>query len=242
MTMSSIRSDIFPHASGLPLQAALRIEVIADLACPFCYLGKRHLDQALRAVRGPSNVSWYPFQLNPGIPQEGLPFDRYLARRFGSVARVRPVLDGLVAAGREDGIEFRFDRMGLVPNTLAAHQVMQLAGEQGADQTALAEAMMRAFFEDGADIGDTGVLAGIADSIGIAADDAVRAIENTRSRQIVLSCEAQVRSSGMKAVPGYVLNRRLLVIGAQAADTLIGAFDRAMFGEGDAELHQPSLH
>jgi predicted DsbA family dithiol-disulfide isomerase len=240
--MSVIHSDIIRNDGRVLPQAALRIEVIADLACPFCYLGKRHLDEALRAVMGPSDVSWYPFQINPGIPQEGLPFDRYLARRFGGVARVKPVLDGLIAAGREDGIEFRFDRMALVPNTLAAHQVMQLAGEQGADQTALAEALMRAFFEDGADIGDTDVLADIAGSNGIAADDAVRAIEDTRSRQTVLSSEAQLRSSGMTGVPGYLLNRRLLVVGAQATDTLIGAFDRAMFGEGDDELQPPSLH
>ena len=92
---------------------------------------------------------------------------------------------------------------------------------------------MRAFFEDGADIGNTQVLAGIADSNGIAEVDVLRAIEDTRSRQIVLSREAQLRSSGMSAVPGYLLNRRLLVVGAQATDTLIGAFDRAMFGEGD---------
>ena len=240
--MSAIHSDIIPHDGRVLPQAALRVEVIADLACPFCYLGKRHLDKALSAVKGPSDVSWYPFQLNPEIPQEGLPFDRYLAQRFGSVARVRPVLDGLVAAGREDGIEFRFDRVALVPNTLAAHQVMQLAAEQGVDQTVLAEALMRAFFEEGADIGDINVLAGVADGSGIAAEDAVRAIEDTRSRQIVLSREARVRSSGMTGVPGYLLNRRLLVVGAQATDTLIGAFDRAMFGEGDDELHPPSLH
>lgn len=240
--MSGIQSNIISlNQRALP-QATLRVEVIADLACPFCYLGKRHLDAALRAVKGPTDVSWYPFQLNPDIPQGGLPFDEYLAKRFGGAARIRPVLDGLVAAGRDDGIEFRFDRLAVVPNTVAAHQVMQLAAERGKDQSALAETLMRAFFEQGADIGDRDVLAGIAAGHGIAEDAALAAIGDARSRQTVLSREARVRSGGMNGVPGYLLNRRLLVVGAQSTDTLITAFDRAMFGEGEDGLPPPALH
>lgn len=240
--MSIIQSNTIRHGSRALPPAALRVEVIADLACPFCYLGKRHLDEALRAVKGPVDVSWYPFQLNPDIPPEGLPFDEYVTRRFGAADRLRPVLDGLVAAGRDDGIDFRFDRIALVPNTLAAHQVMLLAAERGNSQSALAESLMHAFFEKGENIGDRDVLVDIAGEQGMKADDTVRAIGEDRSRQIVLTREAKVRASGLSGVPGYLLNRRLLVVGAQPADTLVVAFDRAMFGDEGEEAEAPSLH
>ena len=169
-------------------------------------------------------------------------FDDYLARRFGDPANIQPVLDRLVAEGRRDDIVFRFDRLTHVPNTLPAHQLMHLAETEGKDQSALAEDLMTAFFERGANIGDTGVLVSIAVRHGLGADAVRQAVSDEQVRQIVLSREAQVRSSGMSGVPGYLLNRRLLVVGAQDTDTLINAFDRAMFGEGGDELVSPAVH
>lgn len=222
--------------------ATLHVEVIADLACPFCYIGKRRLDTALDAVGGPSEITWYPYQLNPEMPADGMAFDAYLSRRFGSPASVQPALERLVAEGRREGIEFRFDRLGQVPNTLLAHQLMQLAGQRGVDQTRLAEDLMQAFFERGEDIGRRDVLLAIARRNGIPADAVEQSWADTNSRQIVLSREAQVRASGLSGVPGFLLNRRLLVVGAQPADALISAFDQAMFGEGEDELGAPLLN
>ena len=107
--------------------ATLQVDVIADLICPWCYLGKRRLDSALAAVHGPSVVTWFPFQLNPGMPSEGMPFDDYLATKFGDPETVRPGLDYLTEAGRAEGIEFNFDKIKRVPRTLDAHQIMSLA-------------------------------------------------------------------------------------------------------------------
>ena len=128
--------------------ATLRVDVIADLICPWCYLGKRRLDSALAAVHGPSVVTWFPFQLNPGMPSEGMPFDDYLATKFGDPETVQPGLDFLTETGRAEGIEFNFDKIKRVPRTLDAHQVMSLADSASADTSQLAENILKAFFEE----------------------------------------------------------------------------------------------
>lgn len=240
--MSARLSNNVPGPAPLAPGAALRVEVIADLACPFCYLGKRRLFGALRAVQGPYEVRWIPWQLNPEMPGEGMSFEEYLSARFGNAAAVAPVLESLTAEGCHDGISFRFDRMKRVPNTLKAHQLMYLAETRGLDQSALAEELMSAFFERGEDIGDAAVLAELAVRHGLAAHDVQRVVEDEAAKQVVVAREGRVRASGIKGVPGFLLNRRMLMIGAQEPDAMVNAFDRAMFGEGTDELVSPALH
>ncbi|MBT8100300.1 MAG: DsbA family oxidoreductase [Gammaproteobacteria bacterium] len=240
--MSETFSNIVRTNNGAAPMAALHVEVIADLICPFCFIGKRRLDAAMQAVQGPSEVRWYPYQLNPDMPANGMSFEDYLARRFGNPANIQPVLDSLMAEGKACGIQFRFDRLKHVPNTLAAHHVMHLAENEGLDQSALADDILLAFFERGENIGKRSVLLELADAHGLAARDVNRVIDDSQTRQIVLSRERQVRASGMTGVPGFLLNRRLLVVGAQETANIINAFDRAMFGEGDEEVTTPALH
>ncbi|MDJ0698413.1 MAG: DsbA family oxidoreductase [Woeseiaceae bacterium] len=240
--MSQIQSSIIQRNDRATPQAALHVEVIADLACPFCYLGKRRLDSALEAVQGPHDVAWYPWELNPEMPAGGQPFDDYLASRFGSAEAVQPVLDGLVSEGRREGIEFRFDRIERVPNTLNAHRLMFLAETEGKDQTAIAEDLMSSFFTDGRDIGNTDVLIEVASRHRLDAVQVEAALADDKAKQVVLTREAQVRSSGIAGVPGFLLNRRLFVVGAQDKDNLVNAFDRAMFGEGTDQLLSPAVH
>ncbi|MDH5619145.1 MAG: DsbA family oxidoreductase [Gammaproteobacteria bacterium] len=240
--MSETLSNIVRSKDRVAVMAALHVDVIADFVCPFCFLGKRRLDEALKAVQGPFDVSWSPFQLNPDIPPEGQPFDVYLTRRFGSPANVEPVLEHLAEEGKASGVQFRFDRIAHVPSTLPIHQLMQHAGTLGADQVALADHLMSAFFEDGSNIGERGVLIDIASAHGISPKETGEAIGNDRIRQIVATREARARSSGLLGAPGFLINRRLLVVGAQPADALIGAFDRGMFGEGLDSLVSPAVH
>ena len=240
--MSETFSNIVRTNNRLAPTAALHVEVIADLVCPFCYLGKRRLEQALDAVQGPSEVCWYPYQLNPDMPAEGMSLDEYLSLRFGNPANIQPALEQLATEGAQEDITFRFNRIEHVPNTLRAHQVMYLAETEGKDQSALAEEMMRAFFERGEDIGNVEILTELAGRQGLADKDVSRIIEDDAARQVVQSREAQVRSSGIGGVPGYLLNRRLLVIGAQESDAMVKAFDRAMFGEGSDTMVSPALH
>jgi predicted DsbA family dithiol-disulfide isomerase len=240
--MSQIHTNIVRSNDRVTSPAALHVEVIADLICPFCYLGKRRLDSALEAVQGPQDVSWYPWELNPEMAAEGQAFEEYLASRFGSADAIQPVLEGLKAEGAHEGIDFRFDRIERIPNTLNAHRLMFLAETENLDTSALAEDLMSAFFTDGRNIGDIAVLADVASHQGLSAAKVHDALNDDKAKQVVLLREGQVRSSGIAGVPGFLLNRRLLVIGAQDKDNIVNAFDRAMFGEGTDELLSPALH
>jgi predicted DsbA family dithiol-disulfide isomerase len=211
--------------------AMLHVDIIADLVCPWCYLGKRRLDDALLAVHGPSVVSWYPFQLNPAMPETGMPFDEYLAARFGDPGTLQPALAQLTAAGAAEGIAFRFDRITHIPNTLNAHRVMKLAESEGISTSGVAENMLRGFFEEGLDISQRDVLVDIGCRSGLSAARINRTLDDETTRQSVLSQEAQVRRGGVTGVPDFLINKRLFVIGAQSTESLVNVFDRAMFGE-----------
>lgn len=240
--MSETLSNLARSDDRISTAASLNVEVIADFVCPFCFIGKRRFDEALKAVQGPTEVSWYPFQLNPEIPAEGLSLDDYLSRRFGSAANIEPVLEQLAQEGKSAGIDFRFDKLQHVPNTLPIHQFMYLAETRHLNQSAIADDLFSAFFEQGRNIGDRGELSRIAKPYGVSATDVDEAIGTDAIRQIAQSRERQVRGSGIAGVPGFLLNRRLLVVGAQSVDTFVNAFDQAMFGEGRDALESPALH
>lgn len=219
--------------------ATLQVDVIADLVCPWCYLGKRRLDDALSAVRGPSIVSWFPYQLNPDMPAAGMAIDDYLATRFGDPDKLQPGMAQLTAAARAEGVELRFDLISRVPNTLNAHRLMSLAEAEGADTSALAEHLLAGFFGQGLDISDPDVLAVLGSKVGLDNMKILTALEDDTSRSIVLAQEAQVRQSGVTGVPDFLVNKRLFVVGAQRTDSLVTVFDRAMFGaESDLDVSE----
>lgn len=222
--------------------AALRVDIIADLICPWCYLGKRRLDDALLAVRGPSVVNWIPFQLNPDMPADGMAFDDYLLSKFGHRDTIQPGLDYLTEAGRAEGIHFRFDQIKRVPRTLEAHQLMLLADQEGADTSALAERILQGFFEQGLDISARQVLLMMGEQHGLSADAINKALDDNLLRQRVLELEAQVRRGGVTGVPDFLINRRLFIMGAQKTEVLVDVFDRAMFGEASDQPVSPTIN
>ena len=227
---------------GKPLQAVLQVDIIADLVCPWCYLGKRRLDAALLAVGGPSTVSWYPFQLNPAMPADGMEVDEYLASRFGDPAELKPALDNLTEAGKSEGITFNFDKVSRIPNTLNAHRLMRLAETAQVSAPDLAEEFLRGFFESGLDIGDRDVLSELALRQGLEYKDINKTLDNDLSRSIVLSQEAQARQGGVSGVPNFLINRRLFLTGAQNTEALVNAFDRATFGDISETLVSRTVH
>ncbi len=240
--MSETLSNIVRSNNRSAPTAALHVEVIADFACPFSYIGKRRLERALESVGGPVDIAWHPFQLNPDMPGSGMRFEDYLESRFGSRANIQPVLDNLASEGRELGIDFHFERIQRVPNTTAAHQLMHLASASGTNPSALAESLFSAFFEQGLDLGDEEVLVRIASEHGLDRDRVIATLADADVRQSVQDREAQVRGSGLQSVPGFLLNRRLLVVGAQSEETLLNAFDQAVFGDGNDTVVSPALH
>lgn len=222
--------------------ATLRVDIIADLVCPWCYLGKRRLDAALAAVHGPSRLRWLPFQLNPGMPAEGMLLEEYLLAKFGDPARVQPGLDELTRTGLDEGVRFRFDLVERVPNTLAAHRLLQHAVGEGASTAGIAEGLLSAFFEEGRDIADRDVLVDVGGNYGLSRSSVLRALEDERGRAHVLAQEAEVRKGGVSGVPNFLVNDRLFVVGAQPTAVLVDAFDRAMFGDESERPVSDSLH
>ena len=222
--------------------ATLQVDVFADLICPWCYLGKRRLDDALAAVHGPSLVSWYPFQLNPAMPDSGMGLEQYLDSKFGETRDLQPALDELTATGKEAGIDFQFGKIVRVPNTLDAHRVMKLAETGAFDASALAENILSGFFERGLDIADRDVLCALAEQHGLATRDVRKTLDNDQSRDIVLAQEAQIRQNGVSGVPDFLINKRLFVVGAQSTESLVNVFDRVMFGEESDLPVSPTVH
>ena len=217
----------------------LTIDVVADLACPVSFLGKRSLDRALEHYQGPARLSWHPFQLNPDIPPGGISFERYLKDRFGGRAAVAPALERLQQAGRTQGIRFAFERLKRVPNTLDAHRLLQIADRHGC-QHQLADRLFRAFFEQGEDIGDRSVLMQHGTASGLHPKDIAAELSQDSSLKIVLAREAEMRAAGIAGVPSYLVNRQLLLPGAQDINAFLTAFQQAAFPQQQvdaAKLH-----
>jgi predicted DsbA family dithiol-disulfide isomerase len=191
----------------------VKIEVASDVVCPWCYIGKRRLEKALKLLNGELEieVSWLPFQLNPGMPKEGMPRAEYRKAKFGSLERSRALDARVSAEGRGEGIEFAFERIERTPNTSAAHQLIGLA----ANQNEVVNALFRAYFEEARDIGDPALLAAIAAQCGVEGWP-----EKARD---VSALEGEVREMGISAVPTFIFERKSGVSGAYPAETLAQA-------------------
>jgi len=201
----------------------IQIEIASDVVCPWCYIGKRRLEKALALLDGEvkANIVWLPFQLNPGIPDEGMPRAEYRTQKFGSIERGRQLDARVASEGSGEGIAFAFDRIARTPNTRAAHQLIELAQSQ-AKGTGVVDALFRAYFEEAKDIGDAAVLQEIADANGVSG------WPGHANATSVAQKEEGVRSLGISAVPTFILDRKLGVSGAHPPEALADAIRQAL--------------
>ncbi len=205
------------------MQRELVIEIASDVICPWCYIGKRRLEKALALLEGEvkPQIRWLPFQLNPDMPAGGVPRAEYRKAKFGSVERGRELDARVAAEGRGEGIDFAFDRMERTPNTAAAHQLIDLAQEQGKGQ-AVVDALFRAYFEEARDIGNPDVLQAIATGAGVQGWPA------NANTQGVAEREEGVRALGISAVPTFIFERKFGVSGAHPPESLANAIREAI--------------
>ncbi len=209
---------------------SLTIDVVSDVVCPWCFIGKRRLEGALALYAGEHAdapapvVTWRPFQLNPDLPDDGMGRAAYVARKFGT--RGGAVYDRVAAAGREVGIAFAFDRIVRQPNTVAAHSLTELA-RAGAKQDALVEALFKAYFLDGVDLTARANLVAIATGAGLARADVEAWLDNAQASAMVRTEDARAREIGIEGVPFFIFNGRLAVSGAQPSAVLLEAMKRA---------------
>ncbi len=210
----------------------MHIDIVSDVVCPWCFIGKRRLERAL-ALRPDLSAtrSWRAFQLNPDMPGEGVSRELYLAAKFGSPRNAAQAYAALSAAGRGEGIEFAFDRIGRAPNTLRAHRLIRLAAAEGRGDE-MAEALFRAYFIDGLDIGDLDALAAIAAAAGLERDASRAHLAGDAGAEEVLAEDRRARRLGIHAVPCFVLDRGYAISGAQEPEVFLPLFDIAA-GVGD---------
>lgn len=202
--------------------AALAIDVVSDVICPWCYIGKRRLEQALAQTDLPVVVRWRPYQLDPTIPPDGKSRHEYMQAKFGSPERIRQFHERLQEAGEAEGIRFAFDRIAVSPNTLNAHRVIRWAGESGV-QDAVVEALFRAYFVEGSDIGRADVLAGIAEAAGMTGTHVEARLASDLDREEVSREVESARSAGVSGVPTFILAGRYAVVGAQPSEVVADA-------------------
>ncbi len=205
----------------------MRIDVIADTVCPWCYIGKRRLERALaRHDITDIELRWRPFQLNPGIAAGGRDRRSYLEEKFGGAERVSRMYGDIARTGAAERIDFRFDRIARTPNTVNAHRVILYAGRQG-NQGAMVEALFRAYFSEGQDIGQIAVLADIAASVGIPRADALGYILSGDDTPSVLEEDLRARNLGVTGVPCFIIERKYAISGAQSPEVLTQVFELA---------------
>ena len=202
----------------------LTIDVISDVICPWCFIGKRRLEKALDGR--PANIRWHPFQLNPDMPREGIERKAYRIKKFGSWERSQELDAQMAAAGRGEGLAFHFDRQARTPNTLDAHRVIRLAGERGV-QDAVVEALFLAYFTEGRDLSDRGTLADVAAGAGLNRAEIDELLAGDRGLDVAQAGEEQARRLGGSGVPFFVVNGRVALSGAQPPELFLQAFEQA---------------
>jgi predicted DsbA family dithiol-disulfide isomerase len=206
-----------------------RIDVISDAICPWCYIGKRHLERALDLLGGQGlhfTVAWHPFQLNPDMPREGVDRAQYRLAKFGSAERSRQMDERITETAATVGLEFHLDRLTRTPNTLDAHRLIRLAGQKGV-QDGVVEALFEGYFCDGADIGNAEVLARLGVEGGLEHDDITGMLHSDAGLKEVASADRMARNAGIQGVPSFALQGHVLFSGAVPADEMAQAFRRA---------------
>jgi predicted DsbA family dithiol-disulfide isomerase len=204
----------------------ITVDIVSDAICPWCFIGKRRFEQALAQM--PSDVevlvAWRPYQLNPEMPAEGMDRKTYLSTKFGGDARADEIYQRVREAGQTVGIDFDFKGIPRTPNTIDAHRLIGLAGRAG-KQDAVVEALFRAYFLEGRDIGSRDVLAEVGIAAGLeektirdylAGRDDVDRVENE---------DAMARRMGIQGVPCFILNRKYAISGAQEPAVFLEAIE-----------------
>jgi predicted DsbA family dithiol-disulfide isomerase len=196
----------------------IRLDIFSDPVCPWCYVGKANLDRALADHPDhPFLIQWHPFQLNPDMPREGIPKRSYLEAKFGGKARVDAMHERLREVARTAGVALDPDKPGKMPNTLDAHRLIHWAAIEGR-QSVVVDALMRAYWTEGRDIGDHATLVDIAAENGMNREATLRLLLSDADLDDILSRDADARRKGVNSVPTFLVAQQYVVTGAQPGE------------------------
>ena len=212
----------------------LTIDIVSDVVCPWCYIGKRHVESAVEQWKaanpdGEVNIRWHPFQLNPDLPLEGTDRKGYLEAKFSGQQRAKEIYARVAAAGRNAGLDLNFDGIKKQPNTLAAHALIAYAQsiDEGRHADAIVERLFKAYFVDGEFIGDMDTLVAIAAECGLDADTTRAVLSESGTLNQIANQDASVRQQGVTGVPFLVFNNKVSLSGAQPPEVMLDAMKKA---------------
>lgn len=207
--------------------APVRIDVVSDVVCPWCFIGKRRLEKALALKPDvPVEVHWHPYFLNDWIPREGLAREQYLTAKFGSPERYAGIAQRVRAAAASEGLVYAADKMTRQPNTLDCHRLIRWAGGIG-KAAEMKQRLMDLYFTEGADLTNRAMLVQAAADIGLAAEDLRAALDSDQDVTEVEQEARQAKEAGIEGVPCFIFGGKFAVSGAQAPEYLAEAIGRA---------------
>ena len=215
----------------------MQLDVVSDVVCPWCYIGKKRLDTALE-MRGNEGITLVhrPFQLDPTIPSEGVDRKAYMEKKFGP-DRAKSLGNTIREAGEAAGITFNFDRIERSPNTLDCHRLIRWAGTAGV-QGQMVDTLFRRYFVDGEDVGRHDVLVDAADEVGMDVDIVRDLLTRDADKELVRREDMLAREMGIQGVPSFVINSQWIMVGAQEPETLVRMFDKLIAKEKAAAEEQ----
>ncbi len=197
----------------------VRLDIISDPICPWCYIGKARLDHAIAETGvNPFDVVWRIFRLNPDMPREGMDRKAYLEAKFGGPEGAEQVYSRVRQEAERSGLELHFDKIARTPSTLDAHRLIRWAGASG-NQTPVAQALFERYFERGEDISDREVLLDVAEGAGMERDVVARLLDGDSEIEELREEEEQIRSMGVGGVPCFVIGGKYALQGAQEVET-----------------------
>ncbi len=202
------------------------VDVVSDVMCPWCYIGKRRLEKALARSDTDVVVRWHPYQLDPTIPPDGMDRKLYLERKFGSSENILRIQAPVRAAGEAEAIPFAFEKITRSPNTIDAHRLIRWAEAAGV-QDAMVERLFRLYFIEGGNLSDPKVLADAAVEAGLERTVTERLLQGDADRSEVEDEAQRAREIGITGVPTFLIGGRYAVIGAREPDVIAGAIAKA---------------
>jgi predicted DsbA family dithiol-disulfide isomerase len=201
----------------------LQVDIVSDVVCPWCYIGKRRIENALAlAPDVPVEIHWRPFFLNPWVPREGIGRDEYLTRKFGSVEAYKGIAGRVVSAAGAEGLSYRPELVKRQPNTTDCHRLIHWAESQG-KAAAMKQRLMELYFRDGGDLTDTDVLVQAAADCGLDAEQVRRRLSSDEDVALISAQAKEASDKGVSGVPTYVFAGKYAVSGAQPAEQLARA-------------------
>ena len=204
----------------------MKIEIISDTICPWCFVGKRRFELALKLRPQPDlSLTWRPYQLNPTMPREGVDRKSYLVSKFGNLEHTERVNSRLRKVGKEVGINFRFDEISVTPNTVNSHRLIQFAKTHHAEEMDVVEELFKTYFQKSENIGDANVLSDIAVRAGLDGQEFKNYLLSDTDRVYIIEQDAAIRRDGITSAPCFIIEGKYVVSGAQSPEIFHQIFD-----------------